>query len=231
MRLPLQAQMILNRSIEALLRFGMVVMFVCIPACWSVADFFSAPEKATYTSPNGRFEWVVSPGITPSPPETSEQQQNRSTPELGEFPYSNATGEFRGIKDGLRKNLWKRNLANRIAPSDALISDSGRYIVTFGDWGDSVRSKNIVVIYDSNGEVVKRFSINDLLTEQERKNVTRSASRVHWGGKHHIDEIHNQLVLQIVTNRKRPESTEAQFKSKWINLSNGDFVTNDSRPR
>ncbi len=49
--------------------------------------------------------------------------------------------------------VWKRYLINNIAPAKVLVADSGKYVVTVGDWGqlDTVP----LVVYGAHGEVRK----------------------------------------------------------------------------
>ena len=50
-----------------------------------------------------------------------------------------------------RTLVWKRYLINNVAPAKALVADSGKYVVTLGDWGqfDTVP----LVVYGEQGEV------------------------------------------------------------------------------
>ena len=79
-------------------------------------------------------------------------------------------------------------------------------------------------IYGADGRLVKRFSVGELLSLEEYRHVLTSASSIHWGFGHYIDEAKEELVLRIVTNSSLPNAKEARFKEKRIILRTGEII-------
>lgn len=59
-------------------------------------------------------------------------------------------------------------LRNPIAPAIALISNGGRFVVTFDDWNDGVGcTPNVAVVYRGSGEVIKAWALEDIFTAKQ----------------------------------------------------------------
>lgn len=82
--------------------------------------------------------------------------------------------------DGRRyQTLWRKPLANDISPAAALISDDG-HLVTFDNWGQIGIGSNVIVIYDANGQMLRRLGLEELFTKQEITKLPRTSSSVLW---------------------------------------------------
>ncbi len=101
--------------------------------CASQAE--TTPTQADYYSANRAYVLHITP---------DQKQPARQGWCLAEL--SRTTGADRTL-------VWNRYLINNIAPAKVLVADSGKYVVTVGDWGqlDTVP----LVIYGAQGEVRK----------------------------------------------------------------------------
>lgn len=205
------------------------LVILALPLCfWSdrcAADLWAPARSTNYISANGKFVFSVIPGMPPGyPPEISEKRRRGlDTGPEGAMAYLYAQGALSNRVD--KRLVWDRRLFNLKAPLGTLIPESGRFVVTIDDWGGNRRSTNAVVIYGADGRLIKRFSVADLLSPEERRHVIQSATSFHWGWGHYIDEPKEQLVLRIVTNSALPHAKEARFKEKRISLLTGEVLS------
>ena len=98
---------------------------------------------------------------------------------------------------------WTAPLSNRVAPVSALVSDSGRYVVTFDNWHQVGYGDDVVAVYDgSNGTLLWKYRLEDLLSNEELCQIRCSVSSRWWArGKHAMDEGRDRLILNSVTTR------------------------------
>lgn len=92
--------------------------------------------------------------------------------------------------------------------------------MTFDNWYKAGYGDDIVVIYRTDGSVVKKYGLADLFTEGEISKLPRSVSSIWWGGAHFIDEQNGQVVLKV-SNGKLPWEKEATFYELKIALATG----------
>jgi hypothetical protein len=121
--------------------------------------------------------------------------------------------------------VWECELSNDVAPVSALVSDSGKYVVTFDDWHRVGRGENVVVIYGPRGRRIGRHSLETLLSPGQRRRLAMSVSSTWWGHGHYLDEKNAQVVLRVatgdyLTSGKAPP----KFEEMRLNLSDGKAV-------
>lgn len=76
------------------------------------------------------------------------------------YHYEKETGNY--------SKVLKFNLRNPVAPDLLLVTNGGRFIVTFDDWAPHIGvGPNVLVVYDSRGEVLKSWSLEDIYTAKE----------------------------------------------------------------
>lgn len=98
---------------------------------------------------------------------------------------------------------WTAPLSNRVAPVSALVSDSGRYVVTFDNWHQVGYGDDVVAVFDgSNGTLLWKYRLEDVLSNEELCQIKCSVSSRWWArGKHAMDEGRDRLILNSVTTR------------------------------
>jgi hypothetical protein len=113
-------------------------------------------------------------------------------------------------------------------PAFAVISDNGRYVALFDEWGRIGNTDHVVVVYNSTGRKLFKLSLAGFLSEKEIKSITHTVSSIWWSGvfkspAHRFDLERNHLVLSIATNRAMPGEKEV-FQERRIDLSTGKVV-------
>ncbi|MDQ3847329.1 MAG: hypothetical protein M3261_00050 [Thermoproteota archaeon] len=131
-------------------------------------------------------------------------QENAGATRKAKNNYAKGT-LYKLNEDGLYRKIRSFPLVNEVSPVDAIVSNNGNYIVTFDNWHSAGYGSDVVVIYRSDGSVIKQLALEDFLTENDIGTLPETVSSRWWGRDHYIDEKRNLLVLRIVS------STE----SKW----------------
>ncbi len=119
--------------------------------------------------------------------------------------------------------MWSRALENAVAPADVLVAASGAYVVTFDDWGRAGYGENVVVIYGPGGELVRKFALEDLLTDDEIALVPHSTSSRWWRGEPELDEDAGVVVLKIIAGGMTAEM-KARTRDLRVALASGEVL-------
>lgn len=188
------------------------------------ADSWLLPKEDKYYSPNKKYYLEVTP-------KKLESQLKYFEDKVGGRNYA---GALKGVKDNRTKGAfyvrhadggysrkWQFPLVNEVAPVSALVSNNGNYVVTFDNWHGVGYGDDVVVIYRSDGALVKKSSLEDLLTEGDIETFSRSVSSISWGGAHYVDDANGLLVLKIVSNGKTSWDESAKFHELKIDLATG----------
>ncbi|MGH9753183.1 MAG: energy transducer TonB [Blastocatellia bacterium] len=204
----------------------MALIFISIGAFVSIvnADSWPPPKQENYYSPNKMFYLEVTP-------KKLESQSNRFKDRVegkenaGAIKGAKDTGTkgsfyVRGADGGYSKK-WEYPLVSEISPVSAVVSNKGDYVVTFDNWYRVGYGNDVVVIYRFNGTLIKKFGLEDLLTERDIETLPHSVSSIWWGGKHYLDEVNGLLVLKIVSNGKSSWADDAKFHELKIELATG----------
>jgi len=88
---------------------------------------------------------------------------------------------------------WQKPLVNDVAPPTVLLADGGAYLVTFDNWHSAGFGDDVVVIYDAHGNLVKKFSLDQILPSAWVHFLPRSVSSRWWGRDHRLVD-HDQYV-------------------------------------
>jgi TonB family protein len=214
--------MLSNRAIVTF--FGFLFITLTVLTFGVRADQWTLPKKQRYYAPNKKYYLEVTPKKLESQLQYFEDNVN----------HKDNAGAVRGVKDNRAKGAFyarrsdgpfsKKSefpLVNEVSPVSALVSNDGNYFVTFDNWHSMGYGDDVVVLYRSDGSVIKKFGLVDLLTEGDIETLPRSISSIWWGGDHYIDDAAEVLVLKIVSNRKSPWEDAAQFHELKVELANG----------
>lgn len=206
----------------------MTILMVVVVAVTAIAtsivnaDSWLLPKKTKYFAPNKKYYLEVTPKKLESQLKYFEDkvdnkdnagsvkgvQDNRAK---GAFYVRDSNGGYS------RKNMFP--LVNEVAPVSALVSNNGDYMVTFDNWHSVGYGDDVVVIYRSDGTLVKKFGLEDVLTAGDIDTFRRSVSSMSWGGEHYIDESQGQLVLRVVSNGRSAWEDGAKFHELRIDLA------------
>lgn len=181
---------------------GLAALFAGVAA----ADSWLAPTEQNYYSADEAYYLHVVPG----------DGAKHAAATLYEVVVDAAAGG-----DALLK--WSRDLANPYAPAQVLVSNGGEYVVTSDEWGGVGYGPNVVVIYGPGGVVVKKFALEDLLTEDEIALVPHSISSRWWCGVHEFDEEAGAVVLKVIAGGMT-EEMKARTRDLRVALATGEVV-------
>ena len=188
------------------------------------ADTWGLPKKEKYYSPNKKFYFEVMPKKLESQLKYFEDKVDgkENAGALEKAKENRPRGAFYARRsDGGYSRKSKFFLSNEVSPVSAIVSNDGAYIVTFDNWHSVGYGDDVVVIYRSGGTMIKKFALEDLLTEGDIETFSRSVSSMSWGRGHYIDDANNLLVLRVVANGKSSWEDEAKFHQLKIDLATG----------
>lgn len=188
------------------------------------ADSWNPPKKEKYYSPNKKYYLEVTPKKLESQLKYFEDkvEGREDAGALKNVKGNRARASFYARRaDGGYSKMREFPLVNEVSPVSALVSGKGDYVVTFDNWHSVGYGDDVVVIYRSDGALVKKFSLADLLTEGDIETLPRSVSSIWWGGEHYIDEANGVLALEVVSNGKSPWEDGAKFHQLKIELASG----------
>ena len=188
---------------------ALVFAFVVTGAC---ADSWMAANVATYTSSRGDYRLTIFPQ-KPTRAPSNEQSGCEATLEK-------LVGEKYEV-------LWRKPLVNEVSPVSALVSDSDGSFVTFDNWYSMGEGKDVIVIYTGEGEMLKKFALTDIMSQNEHDHLPRTASSIMWSGKHELDYDHKVLNVRIVLSG-RDGNTTNNYRTIRIRLDTAEIFEEQS---
>jgi TonB family protein len=188
------------------------------------ADSWRLPTAEKYYSPNRKFRVVVVPRVLESQLKYFEDKVGGTEP--AGVPVGHASDGPRA-SFGIRKFFWYRHqstfpLVNDVSPVDLAISDRGDYVVTLDNWHSMGYGDSVIVIYRSDGRVIRQFALDELVTESDIRHFRHSTSSIHWRDAHRIDSPARQLVLLISSSEEELPSQWARTQELRIDLATGN---------
>ncbi len=193
------------------------------PVTVANADSWSLPEPEKYYSANRKFCLEVIPKRIESQLRyfrDKVDEKDNAGAALGET-RTRATGVFymQGRGGYVRKAEFQ--LTNEVAPVSAVVSDNGDYFATFGNWHGIGYGDDAVAIFRSNGTLVRKYALSDLLTEEDIAAMPHSVSSIRWGGEHEIDAGRGLLVLKVFVSRGISCDDCSPYEDLKIELATG----------
>jgi hypothetical protein len=163
------------------------------------ADEWSLPTSRVYLSADKAWRLTVIPRTVTS------QLAYFSDKVAGRQVAGAAAGDTKKHARGLMEHLdrgqwqpvWDEPLLNEVSPVEAIVSSSGQ-TVTFDNWHGMGFGKDVVVIYDDHGKLVRAMGLEDFLPKEYIEALPRSVSSIWWGSEHHFSADGKQLVLRVV---------------------------------
>lgn len=200
------------------------------------ADSWAPPTARVFASANGKFLLHIAPTARRSSPELPEvrEENEKQRKALGLNQVCHATlfrreeREWNGISAGFRP-VWQQKLVNEVAPMDARISDDGQFVVTTNDYGSLSYGENVVVIYDREGKLIRRFKLTEFIPQSkiDDLSVPQSVSSIEWAGRHSLDTKNGLLLLQVWQSgnpASTDDKTPVQYRTVPIRLSTGEIL-------
>jgi hypothetical protein len=143
-------------------RVRLTLLWLALVPQVAVADSWELPDTYSVPSRNKQYRFRVHP---------SDERNSRP---IGILYRARAL-----LPD---RRIWTAPLINRVGPAAAMVSDSGRYVVTLDDWRQVGTTPSALVIYDSKGELIAQFALGHLATPEEISQMFKSMSGVWWVG-------------------------------------------------
>lgn len=188
----------------------LIFTFLLISAKIS-ATIWMPPQIKTYYSENKIFMLKVIPNRS----SIDKQDKNR-------IEKDSCYGEFYKIQDSDTIKIWTKKFLNKTCPVNAIISDNGKYIVTFFDWYDD--GENDIVIYNL-GDIVKTISKQQIL-----KCFFIDKPVNNWMSNNNIIED-NKISITVQFSASIDFKLVSLSENLIISLENGEIEFNESFER
>ncbi|MCA9795252.1 MAG: hypothetical protein KC910_25760 [Candidatus Eremiobacteraeota bacterium] len=147
----------------------------------ALADTWALPDPQTYTSPNGLYQLEVVPAnITNQLQYFEDLAEGNDNPGMSRTDVRYCRAYLTRKVNGKAEEIWSARLANPVAPTDALVADDGQHVVTFDNWHEVGYGPLVVVVYGPQGQLLRQFSLEDILAPEELANVPVSTSSRWW---------------------------------------------------
>ena len=199
------------------LGFLAVVLLTCTLGNLSAApDQWDPPSTAFYPSKNKVYKFVVYPTKLTTSPESPN-----GAILMGE---TDSCCRGRMVKVGNNEKevtIWQGPLRNPISPVSAMVTDDGKFVVTFDDWHSVGMGSNVVVIYGNGGRTIANFSLSDFLNEEQINRLIRTTTSRWWEGEHCFSPDSKLLILQVKANEK--QIIDDDYTGKQTILSEEDY--------
>lgn len=185
------------------------------------ADRWPAPYQETYVSESGKFRLIVDPATEAEADAYFDNQHTGFSPQ-----QPNATAKLQTLsQSGLWENTWQGSLENVIAPTHAMVSDDGRYVVTFDNWYSTGHGENVLVIYREDGSLVRSMELTDIVPQYYKDTLPHSVSSVNWLSDARFVENNEAIILEILgPGSQYLEARDEDIVSLKIDLNSGELV-------
>jgi hypothetical protein len=175
------------------------------------ADEWIKEYQKTYTSQNGIFELVIVPTYVPENYEKEIKKRNKNPEKYLNKPMKDTiipchaklfkkTGNL-----GHPKLIWEKELINPIAPYEAMITNDGKYVITFDDWYELGQGENVMVVYGEKGDLLKKHQLNEI-TNLPKSRLSVSVTSIWWYlGHETYSEQPDRIKILIVDKNSEIE--------------------------
>ena len=185
-------------------------------------DTWNSPPTRYYCSPNKIYCVKVFPRFTP---ENYYKWRQAKPKNKSKFSTADTTVtichaimyQVNGIDTIL---VWEKNLVNMIAPTDGYVTDDGKYFVTIDNWYSTGYGIDVMVAYNSKGEMLKRYNLEDI-SPIPINNYMFSISSIHWFCG--VKIIDNKHIFICYKNDYQNKNNVPLFRT--YNLEELDFET------
>ena len=185
------------------------------------SDDWAGPYEREVFNPSGNFKLRVVPGKS-----YGDQFGFLGAPK---GPYATAELYSKSGADGYTL-IRTFTLLNPVAPVDVFLTDSG-HVITFDNWHNMGYGK-VVVLYESNGSVLRAYSLQDLFPATDIKQFRRSVSSIRWR-QALADYSLESIGGKVLSTWKGPKlaigqrticiATETKFRNVEFSLETGEF--------
>ena len=115
------------------------------------------------------------------------------------------------------RQLWDKPLQNPLSPVSAVVADGGWRVITFDNYYSAGYGDESIVFYSETGDLIRKYSLEVLLSKEELDRVPRSVSSRWWRGRIRLDEALGILTVDVVQS----SADKRSLKSISFNLADG----------
>jgi hypothetical protein len=117
---------------------------------------------------------------------------------LDEFSAEELTELLSDSREHLdeRRATWNKPLVNKLSPGAALVTNSGQ-VVTFDDHANLGYGPNVIVVYDTTGNVVHRYSLKDLVSQETILCILHTTSSIWWRKSFWFENNDSTLAVEL----------------------------------
>jgi hypothetical protein len=183
----------------------LIVILISFTSFNANADFWEDPKVTDYFSENGEYFVRVYPTEIPAKywkwQKANQRRKAKFSKEDTTIIMCHATLFKIQGKDTLV--VWEHRLINRTAPVTVIVANDGSSIVTFDNWGSMGFGLDVMVTYDENGRLVKRYQLEDF-SPYPINTYTMSISSFWWRcGVQYIDNQEIEICFSNDYNEER----------------------------
>lgn len=181
------------------------------------ADSWALPEKEVYLASDGSARLTVTPRELTNQLDFFEGKIEGS-PLAGQDPASAVKAPMAVLETrdatGAWTAIWQGKLVNDVAPVNVLVAPSGRYFVTLDNWHFMGYGDDVVVIYRSDGSVVRKMALTDFLTRSHVRAMPRSVSSLQWRKEASLSPDGTMLVIPVnlPSTRQSPDPAPVLYQ-------------------
>jgi len=176
-----------------------------------LADEWIKEYKKTYTSQNGIFELLIVPTYVPENYDKEIEKRIKNPERYLNKPMKDTiirchaklfkkTGNL-----GHLQLIWEKELVNPVAPYEALITNDGKFVITFDDWYKLGHGENVMVVYGEKGDLIKKHRLHEI-TSLPTSQLSVSATSILWYlGHETYSEQPQRLKILIIDKNSEIE--------------------------
>ena len=128
------------------------------------------------------------------------------------------------IDNAIWIEVWRQPLQNQLSPVTALVANGGWRVVTFDNYYSAGYGDEVIVFYDEQGALLKKYSLESLLSPTELGQVSRSVSSRWWRRAARIDETLGILKIEVGLNQGE-QGRSVVTKAISFNLLDGGILS------
>jgi hypothetical protein len=97
--------------------------------------------------------------------------------------------------------IWEMKLINQVSPVSGMVSNDGKYFVTFDNWYSMGYGVDVMAYYNNKGELVKRHMLEDI-SPFPINTYEISISSIWWSCGHEFIDNERISICFIDENKK-----------------------------
>lgn len=181
------------------MRLLLTLLLALLAASAARADSWLPPSEETYLSSNGEWRLTVTPrGLKDSLSYFTDKVEGvELAGQAADETHATARARLERRTTTGWAQQWAAPLVNDVAPTSALVSNDGRYVVTFDNWHHVGVGDHVVVVYGPEGRLVRSLRIDEIVPPAYAAALPRSVSSLWWSGNHRLAPDGRHVLLAV----------------------------------